>query len=93
MGKTKRPFLKRIKDHVGPIHKRLMTTAISRHVGREHNFDVDMIKFTSLKHVPIHVRGGGIDRTLLQLETKWIQSLNATRYPGLNEYISYKSFL
>ena len=43
VGKTKIPFYKLIKDHVGQIRKRLMTTAISHHVGREHNFDVDMI--------------------------------------------------
>lgn len=70
-----------------------MTTAVSRHVGLEHNFDINMIKFTALEHVPIHVRGGSIDHTLLQLETRWIHSLNATRYPRLNEYISFKSFL
>lgn len=55
--------------------------------------NMNMIKFSALKHVPAHVRGGGIDHTLLQLETKWIHNLNATRYPGLNEYISFKSFL
>ena len=93
VGKTKRPFYKRIKDHVDPTRKRLMTTTVSRHLGREHNFALDMIKFTALEHVPAHARGGGIDRTLLQLETKWIQLLNATRYPGLNQYISFKSFL
>lgn len=92
VGKTKRPFLKWIKDHTTPIFKRLMTTAVSRHVGLEHDFDTIMIRFTALEHVPAHVRGGNIDFTFLQLETRWIYNLNATSYPGLNKYISFKSF-
>lgn len=49
--------------------------------------------FTALEHIPAHARGGDIDQKLLQLETKWIHTLDATKYPGLNEYISFKSFL
>ncbi|XP_040204409.1 uncharacterized protein LOC120936256 [Rana temporaria] len=70
VGKTKRPFLKCIKDHVNPLYKCLMTTALNRHVGCLHDFDVNSISFAALEHVSLHVRGGGIDQTLLQLETK-----------------------
>lgn len=70
-----------------------MTIDISHHVGLEHNFDINMIKFAALEHVSTHVRGGGIDRALLQLETRWNHIHNATRYPGLDEYIGFKSFL
>ncbi|XP_040203584.1 uncharacterized protein LOC120935601 [Rana temporaria] len=80
--KTKRPFLKRIKDHVNPLYKSLMTTAPNRHVGCLHDFDINSINFAALEHVPLHVRGGGIDQTLLQLETKWIHVLDAVKFPG-----------
>ena len=93
VGKTKRPFFKRIRDHVNPLYKRLMTTALNRHVGCLHDFDLNAVSFSALEHVPIHVRGGGIDQTLHQLETKWIHQLDATKFPGLNEYISFKPFL
>lgn len=93
VGKTKRPFLKRIRDHIVPLYKRLSTTALNRHVAREHHYDPDVIRFAALEHVPPHIRGGDIDTILLQMETRWIHLLDAVRFPGLNEYISFKSFL
>lgn len=93
VGKTKHPFFKHKKDHTTSISKRLMTTATSRHVGFQHHLNINMIKFMALKHVSTHARGGSIDCTLLKLETQWIHTLYATIYPGLNEYISFKSFL
>lgn len=77
VGKTKRQFFKLLKDHVFPIQK-VIETAVSRHVGLHHSFDLHIIKFTALEHVPIHVRGGSVDQTLLQLEACWIHTLNYT---------------
>lgn len=50
-----------------------MDTAISRHVGLHHDFDVHMVQFIALEHVPIHARGGNIDQLLLQLEARGIK--------------------
>lgn len=86
VGKTKRPFFKHIKDHITPLYKRLTTTALNRHIGCQHNFDCNVVCFAALEHVRLHVRGSGIDVRLLQLENKWIHSLDAIKYPGLNEY-------
>lgn len=93
IGKTKQPLFCRIRDHVSLIAKYKMETPISRHVGLCHNFNLNSICFFSLEHIPHHERGGDIDRKLLQLETRWIYLLQATRHPGLNEGISYKPFL
>lgn len=82
IGKTKRQFFKRIRDHALIDQKQLMETSVS--VGLYHNFDLHMIKFVVLEHVPTHVRGGSIDQKLLQLEARWIRTLTATIYPGLN---------
>lgn len=93
VGKTKRPFYICIRDHIKPLYKRTTTTAINRHVALQHDFDPKVICFPTLEHVPVHARGGGIDQKLLQLETMWIHTLEATKFPGPNEYISFKSFL
>lgn len=70
-----------------------METPISRHVGLFHGFSLNTIQFIALEHIPPDVRGGSNDQKLLQLEARWIQSLKATIYPGLNEMLSYKPFL
>lgn len=93
VGKTKRLFFKCIKDHIAPLYKHLTTTALNRHIAREHNYDPDVVHFAALDHVPLHARGGNIDTTLLQMETRWMHLLDAVKFPGLNEYISFKSFL
>lgn len=93
VGKTKRSFQTRIRDHIKPLYKNITTTAINRHIAAQHNSDPHVILFSALEHVPPHVRGGSIDNKLLRLETKWIHILNATNFPGLNEYISFKPFL
>lgn len=71
VGKTERPFCKRIWDHVKPLYKWLTTTAINRHIGSQHDFDPSVISFPALEHVPLHAMRGRIDTTLIQLETKW----------------------
>lgn len=93
IGKTKRPFQVRIRDHIKPLPKNTTTTAINWHIATQHNSDPHVIQFSALQHVPPHARGGSIDNTLLQLETKWIHTLQATKFPGLNEHISFKPFL
>lgn len=79
IGKTKRPFQVRIRDHIKPLYKNTTTTAINRHIAAQHNSDPHVILFSALEHVPSHARGGSIDNRLLQLETKWIQIF--TRLP------------
>lgn len=70
-----------------------METPMSRHVGLFHDFSLNTIKFIALEHIPPDVRGGSNDQKLLQLEARWSHSLKATTYPGLNEMLSYKTFL
>lgn len=65
-------FFKRIRDHIKPIGKKKMDTAISRHVGIYHDFNPNVIKFLALEHVPLSSRGGSVDKMLLQLEARWI---------------------
>ena len=70
-----------------------METPISRHIGLFHNHNRAMLGFYALAHIPLNERGGDADKRLLQTEARWIYTLGATQHPGLNENISYKSFL
>lgn len=93
VGKTKRPFFHRIRDHVSLVTKKKMETPISRHMGLCHQFDDSKMHFSAMEYAPPNERGGDYDRTLLQRETKWIFTLNALKHPGLNDVLSYKPFL
>lgn len=86
--KTKRPFLKLIRVHIKPILKNKMEMAISRHVGLFHGFDPKIITFMALEHVQFHPRGGSVDKTLLQLEARWIYNLKVTVFSGFNKLLA-----
>lgn len=93
IGKTKRPFFYRIRDHVSLISKEKIETPISRHMGIFHHFDSLKLHFSALEHIPPGDRGGDYDKILLQKEAKWIYELSALKYPGLNNAFSFKPFL
>lgn len=52
IGKMKRHFYQGIKDHIMPLFKRLRTTALNRHIGCQHDFDLIVVRFAALEHVP-----------------------------------------
>lgn len=97
IGKTKRKFSIRIMEHVKSISnckdKNIHELPpVARHVVMHHGKNLKGIKFFALDHVHTDIRGGSIDGTLLQLETRWIHKLKATIPPGLNNYLSFKNF-
>lgn len=47
----------------------------------------------SCKQLRARIQSNGWDRHILQKETKWIHQLAATQPPGLNDALSFKSFL
>lgn len=93
VGKTKRALRKRILDHVYDINVGRLNRPISRHVGLHHKYDPNVLSCWALEHVPESSWGGEWDSTILQREAHWIFNLGATTPPGLNDGISYKSFL
>lgn len=93
IGKTKRELRLRIKDHVYLSSNEKMTTPISRHIGMKHNFDISVMKFVILDHMPLNERGGNLDKSILLREAKGIFDLKVTKPPGLNETFSLKYFL
>lgn len=63
-----------------------------KNVTRFHNKDPRSVNFYPLDHNHTDIRGGEMDTNLLQIETRWIYTLWATKFPGLNENISFNSF-
>lgn len=66
---------------------------MGRHATTIHNGHFPKIKFIALDRVHPNLGGGDWNKLLLQRELKWIFSLKATIFPGLNEAVNYKPFL
>lgn len=85
-------FKQRLNDHIYYSANGKMFTPVSRHLDLYHKFDTSFVTFLVQEVVSQDPRGGNWDRRILQRETLWIESLNATYLPGINEVQSYKSF-
>lgn len=70
-----------------------MVTSVSMHLDIYHKFDTQVVSFIVLAVIPKNPRGGDWDKLILRKETLWIERLDATRAPGINEAQSYKPFL
>ncbi|XP_040196440.1 uncharacterized protein LOC120929221 [Rana temporaria] len=93
IGKTKRAFSRRIKDHLYYLEAGLLYTPICKHVGLHHSYDPSFITFFALEVISPPERGGDFDKKILQREARWIFDQRATYIPGLNTSLSFKPFL
>lgn len=93
VGKTIRPFWKRMKDHVYYATNGLLNTTINHHVAFRHKYHPQVFKFAALDHVYQNPRGGNFDQRVIQRETQWVYNGYITTYPGLNDMLSCKPFL
>lgn len=93
VGKMVRQLRQRFNDHIYYSGNDKMLTLISRHLDLYHRFDTSCVSFVILTVVPKNQRGGEWHKMVLQKETIWIERLNATQSPRLNETQSYKPFL
>ncbi|XP_073480204.1 uncharacterized protein [Aquarana catesbeiana] len=93
VGKTKTEFWKRAYRHLVSMETGDPDLPLGRHTLTVHNGICPKIKFLILDRVHPESRGGDWNKTLLQLESRWIYNLRATEPPGLNETIWFKPFL
>ena len=93
IGKTRQEFGKRVNQHLQTMHIGNFYVPLGRHVRDKHNYKMPKINFMALDRIHIPLRGGDWNKTLLQLEMRWITLLKATIPPGLNEAQSYRPFL
>lgn len=79
--KTKRPFCKRIIDHLGDIKGGRVNRPVCQHIGTCHKFDPTVIKFQALQLVPMPPRGGNWDNIILRKEAKMDSKLEGYCIP------------
>ena len=63
------------------------------HIAFAHKYEIPLIQFAVLDCITEDPRGGDFDQRVLQRETQWIYRLKANCWPGLNDSLSFKSFL
>lgn len=92
VGKTKREWRRRILEHIGDIaHKR--DTPLAKHMELIHGGSSDSLYFQPLELIRPTQRGGDIDRRLLQKEVRWMYTLQSVAPSGINEHISFASYI
>lgn len=93
VGKTIRQFKKRIYDQIYYSQFAKMLTPVSHHLCLYNKFDTTMVHFIVLEVILQDSRGSNWDKRSLQKETHWIERLEVTKPPGINEVLSYRPFL
>ncbi|CAJ0947477.1 unnamed protein product [Ranitomeya imitator] len=90
VGKTIREF-RRVGEHLGDIrHQR--DTPIAKHVNGLHGGDTKVMRFMGIDKIDMPIRGGDLDRLLLQREASWIFTLDTCHPRGLNDQINFVCF-
>lgn len=82
----------RIGDHLEYSTNGKFIT-VKCHIGLYHRFNSEAVQFMVLETILEDTRGGKGVAIILQQEILWIERLNATIPPGLNEVLSYRPFL
>lgn len=93
VGKTIRAFQVCIREHLYASRICDLLSSIGRHRAICHEYRYINMFFTALDHVHESPCGGDYDRRVLQREAQWIFRLRANKYLGLNDALSFKSFL
>lgn len=92
VGKTVRELRRRILEHIWDIlHSR--GTAIAKHMRQLHSEKPYDIKFCAIELIKPNQRRRDLDKLLLQKETAWIYRLKTVDPCGLNETLSFTSFI
>lgn len=92
IGKTIREFRRRVLEHVGDIdHSR--DTPVALHMRTTHPRDLFVIPFWILEVIKKDERRGNVDHLLLQKEAAWIYRLKTMAPSGLNDQLSFCSFI
>ncbi|CAJ0935514.1 unnamed protein product [Ranitomeya imitator] len=89
----------RIQEHVRDIKNAVacsephLLKPIARHFFDTHECNPRGLSVRGIDRVYMGIRGGNLKQKLLQKETRWIVTLDTLSPNGLNETISFKSFL
>ncbi len=93
IGRTKRRFKDRLGEHKTAIRTKNQNYAMAVHYEEAGHGSPSSLRAVVLESVPPNIRGGDRVKKLLQRETFWIVTLQATKPPGLNDEVDYLPFL
>ena len=93
IGRTKRCLQDRLAEHKYAIRTDNMNYPMARHYREHHNSDPSTVQICGIDHIPLSLRKGDRQKQLNQRESFWIDKLQATSYPGLNEELDLSVFL
>ncbi|MEE6515693.1 hypothetical protein FKM82_024662 [Ascaphus truei] len=100
VGMTTREVRFRIMEHsrnIKTAHRDLESlkkiTMVAKHFLQEHNADNSLLSAFAIERVSLGIRGGDLERTLLQHECRWIVMLGSMLPNGLNDYLGFSMFL
>ncbi|KAM4014425.1 uncharacterized protein ACNLHF_018048 [Anomaloglossus baeobatrachus] len=99
IGLTTRQLKVRTREHILGIEAARNATNIEdlktlpRHFAMFHSCNGGSLKVKGIDQIDLGLRGGEISRRLAQLEARWIYTLGTVCPSGLNENISFASFL
>ncbi|XP_069615983.1 uncharacterized protein [Ranitomeya imitator] len=99
IGMTTRELRVRILEHVRDIKNGATALdiealkTIPKHFRKYHNSNPKTFRVRGIDRVQLGIRGGNYKKELLKKETRWTVDLDTLAPKGLNEYISFKSFL
>lgn len=83
VGKTRRPFKKRIHDHIYAGGIGYFKSPIGHHIAFSHNYQFDGFLFLPLETFHVPPRGGDWDNTILCVEARWIFKQGPTLHLAL----------
>ncbi|KAM4012040.1 uncharacterized protein ACNLHF_005390 isoform 1-T3 [Anomaloglossus baeobatrachus] len=99
VGLTTRQLKVRVREHVlgieaapSQVDKTTLKT-IPKHFLIHHGSDSTQFRVLGIDQIDLGIRGGEVSRRLAQLEARWIYRLNTVCPSGLNENLSFASFL
>ncbi|CAH2315369.1 Hypothetical predicted protein [Pelobates cultripes] len=96
VGKTETALCERIRGHRSSIRLAYRDGSSDKPVAKhfwEYKHPLSALKFVAIDHIPLSNRAGDRGKILLNRETYWIYELDTVSPKGLNEHISFHSFL
>ncbi|OCU00954.1 hypothetical protein XELAEV_18006734mg [Xenopus laevis] len=94
VGKTTRPLKRRIYEHLRDVKNCNLMSSIAKHIYCLHDGKYAGSYFQGIDCLHGDIRGGDLDKKLLQLETMWIFRLNTYKSNfGLNGHLNFQAFI
>ena len=93
VGRTKRKFKDRLGEHKTAIRTANPNYPMAMHYQEKGHGGPDSLQAVAIEAIPNDGRGGDRLKKLLQRETFWIVTLQATVFPGLNDEVDFLPFL